>query len=491
MLPVLLALWAVLAEDPFEGFSRPLAIAAGALALYAVWTLLSAIWSDSSAGALIEFDRALLYLSALVLFGSLGKDARRDPSGWCGAWRSASWWSAWSALITRVLPDVWPIAPNLADNRLSYPLTYWNALGLLSALGIIFCLHLTCSLQRAARRCACSRRRRSQLLAATLLFTFSRGAIAAAIVGVVAYVVVARPRGLLSGLLAAGPPTAVALVGAYDADLLATTNPTTPAAAAQGHDVARGRGLRRVRDRRCRALLLLLDARLERRAAAAHTASAGAGRRRRGDARGRRRDRARRRLSARAASADQYDRFVHTAAVGDSTDRLPHPAHRPGNNGRIDQWDVAIDAFDGAQARRHRRRHLSALLGTAPPDAEHRHDAHSLYAEVLGELGVVGSLLLVVGARDILVGDRVRAKGRNRTALRGAVRGRACLGGPRRHRLGLGDAGGHAVAVRRRGRRAGRLPTGRRPRAAPAALPYAVRSAGLVALRSCRAGAPV
>ena len=41
------------------------------LALFAVWTLLSAGWSDAPARAMIEFDRALAYLLVVVLIGSL------------------------------------------------------------------------------------------------------------------------------------------------------------------------------------------------------------------------------------------------------------------------------------------------------------------------------------------------------------------------------------------------------------------------------------
>src|SRR3954470_19443984 len=48
------------ARRPFEGLSAGVVVAAGALGLLAVWTLVSAIWSDSPARALVEFDRALL-----------------------------------------------------------------------------------------------------------------------------------------------------------------------------------------------------------------------------------------------------------------------------------------------------------------------------------------------------------------------------------------------------------------------------------------------
>ena len=109
VLAAALGLRIAFAEAPFAGFSKPLAVAAGGLALYALWTLLSATWSDSTARALLEFNRALLYLLALVLFGSLPRTATNFR--WmlrglalgivvvcvCG-------------LITRVLPDVWPIS---------------------------------------------------------------------------------------------------------------------------------------------------------------------------------------------------------------------------------------------------------------------------------------------------------------------------------------------------------------------------------------------
>jgi hypothetical protein len=58
------------AARPFEGWSAPLAVSAGSLTLFAVWTLASAAWSHSPVRALVEFDRALLYVLVLVLVGS-------------------------------------------------------------------------------------------------------------------------------------------------------------------------------------------------------------------------------------------------------------------------------------------------------------------------------------------------------------------------------------------------------------------------------------
>ena len=70
-LAVVLVVRVIAAEEPFAGVSVRLGLAAGALGLYAAWTLLSSTWSHAPGRALIEFDRTLLYLFALALFGSM------------------------------------------------------------------------------------------------------------------------------------------------------------------------------------------------------------------------------------------------------------------------------------------------------------------------------------------------------------------------------------------------------------------------------------
>ena len=64
-----------------------------------------------------------------------------------------------AGLTSRVLPNVWHTAPAVANQRLSYPVTYWNTLGLLAALGIVLAFHITCSLRerRPARIVAAAR----------------------------------------------------------------------------------------------------------------------------------------------------------------------------------------------------------------------------------------------------------------------------------------------------------------------------------------------
>ena len=419
VLLLIVAARAVFAERPFAGFSPALGVAVGALALYALWTLLSGTWSDAPGRALVEFDRVLLYLTALLLFGSVPRSSSRMR--WMVRALALGIVAVCTAgLITRVLPDVWPISPNIANHRLSYPVTYWNALGILASLGGILCFHLASSRSepRAARVLGAAA---LPPLATTLLFTFSRGAIAAGVIGLLAYMAVGRPRALVSGLLATAPLTAIAVNGAYDAKLLATLTPTTPAAVEQGHGVALTVGLCTLGALVIRLGLLPLDARVARIRLPAQR---------------------RRQVLASAwglaitvalvvfVAADvpgfmgrQYDRFVHVraptaAATGDLRARLTDPS----SNGRIDHWRVAVEAYERSKTKGQgagtyellwlRGRPLALRMGIVL-------DGHSLYVETLGELGFVGLFLLALAVGTVLLGLLRRARGPNRTVCAG------------------------------------------------------------------------
>jgi O-antigen ligase len=398
-----------LAESPFAGFSRPLAIAAGAFALFTVWTLLSGAWSNGPSRALLEFDRALIYLLALVLFGSLPRSPARI--------RVMLWGLALSIVVvavtgltTRVLPDVWPIAATIADNRLSYPLTYWNSLGLLCAVGIVLCFHFTSSDSepRVVRVLGAGA---LPVLSATLLFTFSRGAIVAGVLGLAAYIVIARPQALVVGLIASAPATIAAVLAAYRADLLATLSPTTPAAVAQGHDVALAVTLCAAGAMTLRVLLLVFDDSLSlgrvppevrhRVAPSVAVASVslavvlGLA------------------LNVPSSLAHQYDRFVERRAAGNAAD-LRSRLTDPSNNGRLDHWDVALDGFGEARLAGQGAGTYQTLWARERPIPLSVRDAHSLYVEVLDELGLIGLGLLAVALLSLLAVPLVRARGRNR-----------------------------------------------------------------------------
>ncbi|MEA2423510.1 MAG: hypothetical protein QOF55_2609 [Thermoleophilaceae bacterium] len=409
LLALALGLRLALAAEPLAGYGSLALSAAGTLALFAVWTLLSATWSDAPGRAFVEFDRVLLYLLTLLLFASV-------------PWRD--WRLQWMvrglaiavvlvcavALTTRVLPDVWPIAPDIQRGRLSYPLTYWNALGLLAAMGTILLAYLTTS-ERESRLVRVLAAAATPLVAATLLFTFSRGAIAVALLGLVVYVVAARPRGLLGGLVAAGGAAAIALVSAYGADLLASNNPTSAAATSQGHDVALVVALCVIGAALARWALLPVDGWIERRRLPARwrlpvTAGAWAAA-----------------VAAVVAAfvvangphvvSRDYDRFVNGNDVplsGDLRVRLTNP----GNNKRIEQWRVAIRGHDRASFNGLGAGTYQNLWYEHRRERFYIRDAHSLYAEVLGELGTVGLILVASALLLLLAAIATRVRGRRR-----------------------------------------------------------------------------
>ncbi len=405
------------ARHPFEGLGRATLVVIVALGLYAALTLASALWSHSTSRAVIEFDRVWLYLLVLVLFGTV----RATPANirWLirGVVIGASVVCV-AGLITRVLPNVWHTAPAVANERLSYPVTYWNTLGLLATLGIVLAFHLTCSL--AERRFVCVIAAMVlPLLAATLFFTFSRGAILAGAIGLLVYVLVARPRALLSGALAVVGPTAVLVVVAYHANLLDTIDPTTPAAVTQGHRVALVAGICVLV---CGALRLLLahvlDPRL-RRSKGRNWIAARSGR------------------GAIAAAimvalvvflalggphalTHDWSRFISGAPTKGSSGDLRARLTDPSNDGRTELWRVALHEFSVSPVHGAGAAMYQTVWDLKRPRFAYVINAHSLYLQAMAEFGLPGLLLLliVVGTAIVALATGVRGA---RRSLYGAL----------------------------------------------------------------------
>ena len=408
-------------ERAWGALSAGYVAAAAALGLLAGWTLLSAAWSHAPARALVEYDRTLLYLLAFLVAGSLGRSPQRLRWALRGL-AAAAFAVCLCSLITRLAPDVWPIDPTVAADRLSYPLGYWNAQGLLASIGIVLAFALTCD-EREAPLVRVLAAAALPVLGPALLLTFSRGAIAAGAVGLLVLVLAGRPRALLTGALVAVPAVAVAALSAYGADLLASADPTTAAATAQGHDVALVVAICAVLAGAARAALLPVDRRLAglrgpqalrsprvRAGALAGlavvVAALAVG------------------LGAPGAVQRQYDRYVEGDTISHETSSdVRNRLTNPGNNGRIGQWRVAADAFE-AQPLHGRGAGTYALDWDRDRRQDYQvEDAHSLYVEVLGELGVVGFVLVVGAILLVLGGFAVRARGPDRmvgAALLGA-----------------------------------------------------------------------
>jgi hypothetical protein len=411
----LLVLSLLLVPRPFAGFGPGLLASLIPLAGFSAWTLASGLWSDAPWHALVEFDRALLYLFALALFAVLAPPERRLAWGLRGLAVAAVAVCA-VAWTTRVAADVWPIAANIHPERLSFPLTYWNSLGLLATLGLLACAYLS-SGEREPAAWRVGGAAAIPLLGSTLLLTFSRGSLAVAFLGLVVYLLLSRARRLLPTFAAAALPTAVALVASYQASIVSSGRFASAEGISEGHGLAAVVLACVVVTALLRLFLVRIDASLERwqppvlerrRAIAAiavvtlaFVALL-----------------ALFQIPARVGS--QYDSFVEGNVVNSSSDARSRLTSG-GNNGRIAEWDVAIEAFEAQPLRgtgagtyqfqwdRNRSEDFAVI------------DAHSLYFEVLGELGVVGLLLLAGALGAILIGFLRRLDGGERQAYAAAV----------------------------------------------------------------------
>jgi hypothetical protein len=402
---------------PFEGLAPVTLLAVAALAGYAAFTLASALWSHSTGRALIELDRAWLYLLVLLLFGTVRGSTQNLRWLVRGLVIGASIVCI-SGLISRVLPDVWHTAPDVSNERLSYPVTYWNTLGLLAALGIVLAFHLTCTLgeRRLVRILAAAV---LPLLAATLFFTFSRGAIAAGAIGLVVYALAGRPRALLSGALATVPATIGLILVAYRANLLDTVHPTTPAAVSQGHRVALAAVVCVAVCAGLRVLLAsILDPRL-RRSAAAPWLTRGT---RRGAIAG---------ACAVAVAlvfalgvphslARDWQRFLGGSTPHGEKSDLRQRLTDPSNNGRSDLWRVALHGFAAAPLHGRGAGMFQTVWDRRRPRFAYTINAHSLYLQAMAELGIPGLALLLIVVGAVLSGLGARVRGPTRS-LYGAL----------------------------------------------------------------------
>ena len=376
------------------------ALCIGALALYAGWTLASASWSHSSWRAVVEYDRSLLYLLVLLLFASVGTGTR-DLKWMVRGLGLGIFVVCAAALTSRLLPDLVSTPSSYIDNRLSYPVTYWNTLGLLAAIGTILALYLTTSRDepRSLRVIGAAL---APIFLTTLFFTFSRGANLGGAVGLVTYIGFARPKSLVGGLSATVPASIPVLIAAYNSEALVGDHPTGRIAVAQGHHVAFVLVISVILAGAVRALILVGEPRFDRlrqrlrvppqhrrqtRTAIGVTVVIA--------------------LLTTAAAVDapsylshQFDRFVSgqsPGTPGDPKTRLTDPAGKS----RLELWDVALkDGFEPEKLAGQGAGTFQ-LVWAKNRDVlfdgnRTARDAHSLYVETLSDLGIVGLVLVLV-----------------------------------------------------------------------------------------------
>jgi hypothetical protein len=374
---LLLCRWIVLTRAELA-----LLAAAGA---FVAWLALSILWSTARVESVAELERALLYLSALLALLLVVR--RRSVPVLLGATTIGVTLVSGYALATRVFPDRAGQFDSIAAYRLSEPVGYWNALGVLAALGAVLALGLAARAERVAARAAAAAA--LPVLALTIEFTFSRGSWIALAAGLAAAVVLdPRRLQLLACALVLAPVSALAVGLATRATALTTVDSPLAKAAHEGHRLALAlAGLSLVSALLAAALAGVETraqpgARLRRAFAAALILAALAG--------------AVGALAASGGPAAAARKAVHSfESPPVRQPRLSKRLFTLSSNGRIDLWRAAWRQFETRPLLGGGAGSFEQYWRAHRPNSLEVRDAHSLYLETAAELGAVGLVLLI------------------------------------------------------------------------------------------------
>lgn len=214
-------------------------VALGLLAAFAVWTLVSMSWASDGGRAFAQFDQVSLYVAVLALAIALGRlvPASVIISGVALALSAI----ACVALTSRFFPSTFGVEPNTIlpsiTSRLSFPLGYWNGLGIEAALA--YPLLLSIMISRRSRVARILAALPLPLLGAVMYLTSSRGAFLAAVVAIVAFLLLAPDRWpALAAAVLAGAAAVVSVVCLVHKTQLLSGVMTEPGAVSQGHRAA-------------------------------------------------------------------------------------------------------------------------------------------------------------------------------------------------------------------------------------------------------------
>jgi O-antigen ligase len=378
--------WLLLGRAALHG-GRLAGVFLGGLTALAAWTWLSLLWTDNTTQTALEGFRMLAYAgvaAALVLVVR-----RTTAPALLGGVLGAIALLAGYGIATRLFPDRLGVYDAIGSYRLAEPLGYWNGLGIFVAMGLLLALGFAARERSIALRAAGAAI--FVILMPTLYFTFSRGAWIAFAVGIVAAIALdARRLQLIVALLVVGTPGLLAAWIGSRSDGLAREDAPLSTAADDGKGLA--------------LVLVVLAAT----AAAGAIAMAAAERRMEPSRTVRLLFGATVSIVAVAVVIGFVARFggpvelvdraydAFRAPPPETTADLRDRLYSFSGNGRAQLWEEAWHEYRGAKV-------LGGGAGTyeqywnehRPIDLKVR-DGHSLYAETLGELGVIGLTLLVL-----------------------------------------------------------------------------------------------
>jgi hypothetical protein len=359
--------------------------AVGLLASYAVWVLISMRWAADAGRAFAQFDQVSLYVAVLALAVAL---ARLVPAAVIVAGTALGLTGiACVALVSRLFPTSFGVQPGVdlipaLAARLSFPVGYWNGLAIEVALA--YPLLFAVMTSRRSRLLTCAAALPLPVIAADMYLASSRGGFVAAGVAMLLFLVLSPRRwSAVGAIVVAGFGAVAAVATIVHKRALVSGHMTTPIGIWQGHRAALLIAIVCI----VTALLWLGLDELGRRLpspprAVGIAAAVVAGV-----------------LVVAAFFAAhpirKFDQFKHVSVAGQtySTTTTSHLLGSSGS-GRWQTWTAAIDEFrahplNGGGAGSFATwwlQHSSLPVFTKT--------AHSLYLETLGELGIIGFLLL-------------------------------------------------------------------------------------------------
>jgi O-antigen ligase len=378
------------------------AIVSGSLlASFALWTGLSALWAASPEKAFNEFDRVFLFLGvfALAVVAAPRGSARRWLAGLALGLTAVGV----IALISRLFPHSFDETAQLAQafptasKRLSFPVDYWNGLATLVAFAFPCLLYFAAESRAVVRGLAVAP---LPALTATLYLTSSRGGWVAAVIAIVALMALTSRRWATAGaLLVGGGASAGAVAVLLARDELVDSPLTSSVAESQGRSAALLIAALCAVAGAAYGLLAYVVPAPPRASRAASTAFAAV-----------------LVLVALAAAiaihpVRRYENFKEIPPELTGASVQEHLFSTSGN-GRWQWWTSAADEWQTRPVVGRGAGSYEAWWAEHASIPAFVRDAHSLYLETLGELGLVGLGLLLAFLVSCLVTGAGRLAGR-------------------------------------------------------------------------------
>jgi O-Antigen ligase len=378
LLGVGLRLW------PRSVISRGAWIVAGLLAAFGVWTLASIAWADNAEAAFVEFNRVAMYLAVFLVVLFAG--TRAGIRCWLIGFALAIAAIAVVSLISRCFPSTFSteglqtLLP-VGETRLSFPVGYWNGLGILVAFGYPLWLALAVRAEAwVARALAIAP---FPVFTAVIYLASSRGAAVAAGLGSIVFLLASGRSWTALGALLAVCAASAAVVAVLHARTHLVDGPLrTHAAAAEGHTafllviaIALGTGGAYAVARRL-GMNLSPPYRLGRALLGAAAIA----------------------LILLALALHPVRRFHHFTAVPtvelQAQDSVQSHLLSGSGSGRWQFWAAAVHEWENAPIIGGSAGSYQAWWAKHASFSYSIRNAHSLFLEVLGELGAIGFVLL-------------------------------------------------------------------------------------------------